>query len=319
MLPGAEGHCGTRRRRRPLPSRPRCSAARAREAIDIGAKVLGMQLGIVNEKAAPLARGAGLEVIMDRCMKIVFARLIGGLGWVGVDAKAIRKRVKIVLVAFLLLGICSNGYAQKETPSLPADPLTDEYYQAFRWFYYDSHHLMFEVIGNDTVALLLEDFSKLSLESQIHVCSVGMDYALFYSTMLGAANKILQGRPLGSLVLMIYAELTGISWDFKRELSEDEIDTIRQRSDLSENDVQLQIGKLKEKVAYCVDNRLVKKSQTDVFTEVYASVPMEFQVRDIYRSQVPLIRWIQEHLPESEEKDELRTMVESMERKYFIF
>ena len=54
-----------------------------------------MQPGIVNEEAAPLACGAGLEVIMDRCMKIVFARLVGSLRWVGVDAKVIMKRVEI--------------------------------------------------------------------------------------------------------------------------------------------------------------------------------------------------------------------------------
>jgi predicted CoA-binding protein len=39
-------------------------------------KLVWMQLGIVNEKAAASARQAGLEVVMDRCMKIEHARLI---------------------------------------------------------------------------------------------------------------------------------------------------------------------------------------------------------------------------------------------------
>ena len=52
----------------------------AREAIDIGAKVLWMQCGIVNEAAAALARGPGLEVIMNRCMKADLAGLFGDLG-----------------------------------------------------------------------------------------------------------------------------------------------------------------------------------------------------------------------------------------------
>jgi len=56
----------------------------AEEAIRIGAKVLWLQIGIIHEGAARRAREAGLEVVMDRCMKIEHARLYGGLGFVGV-------------------------------------------------------------------------------------------------------------------------------------------------------------------------------------------------------------------------------------------
>ncbi len=59
------------------------------EAIEIGAKVVWMQLGIVNEEAAQKARDAGLEVIMDRCMKIEYARIFGGLNTIGVNTKII--------------------------------------------------------------------------------------------------------------------------------------------------------------------------------------------------------------------------------------
>ena len=55
------------------------------DAIEIGAKVIWMQLGVVNEEAAKKAREADLEVVMDRCMKIEFARLFGGLNTIGVD------------------------------------------------------------------------------------------------------------------------------------------------------------------------------------------------------------------------------------------
>jgi predicted CoA-binding protein len=59
------------------------------QAIEIGARVVWMQLGIVNEEAAQKARDAGLEVVMDRCMKIEYARLYGGLNWLGVNTGVI--------------------------------------------------------------------------------------------------------------------------------------------------------------------------------------------------------------------------------------
>jgi uncharacterized protein len=66
-------------------------------AIDMQAKVLWLQLGIINEAAAAKAIQAGLEVVMDRCMKIEYARLFGGLSWMGVNTGIISsKRPRIL-------------------------------------------------------------------------------------------------------------------------------------------------------------------------------------------------------------------------------
>jgi predicted CoA-binding protein len=61
----------------------------AEDAVAIGAKVLWQQLGVTNLEADARARAAGLDSVMDRCVKIEHARLFGGLGWVGVNTKVI--------------------------------------------------------------------------------------------------------------------------------------------------------------------------------------------------------------------------------------
>jgi len=69
----------------------------AEDAIAIGARCLWQQLGVRNLEADARARAAGLDSIMDRCVKIEHARLFGGLNWVGVNTRVISaKRPRVV-------------------------------------------------------------------------------------------------------------------------------------------------------------------------------------------------------------------------------
>lgn len=69
----------------------------AESAVAIKAKVLWMQLGVVNQEAEQIARNGGLDVIMNRCVKIEYARLFGGLGFIGVSTGIISaKRPRVV-------------------------------------------------------------------------------------------------------------------------------------------------------------------------------------------------------------------------------
>jgi len=68
----------------------------ADDAIAMGAKVLWMQLGIVNDEAARRASEAGLDVVMNRCVKIEHARILGGLNWAGVNTRVISSRRPVI-------------------------------------------------------------------------------------------------------------------------------------------------------------------------------------------------------------------------------
>ncbi|MGE0810480.1 MAG: CoA-binding protein [Immundisolibacter sp.] len=64
----------------------------AEQAIAIDAKCLWQQIGVRNLEADALARAAGLDSVMDRCVKIEHARLFGGLHWAGVNTRVISAR-----------------------------------------------------------------------------------------------------------------------------------------------------------------------------------------------------------------------------------
>jgi hypothetical protein len=64
----------------------------ARSAVAIGARCLWQQLGVMNAEADAIARDAGLDSVMDRCVKIEHARLFGGLHWAGVNTRVISAR-----------------------------------------------------------------------------------------------------------------------------------------------------------------------------------------------------------------------------------
>jgi len=64
----------------------------AREAAGIGAGCLWLQYNVISEEGAAIAVAAGLDVVMDRCMKVEHARHMGRMHWLGLNTGRISAR-----------------------------------------------------------------------------------------------------------------------------------------------------------------------------------------------------------------------------------
>jgi len=64
----------------------------AREAVEIGAKTLWMQFGVISPEGAAIAEAGGLNVVMDRCLKVEHARWLGRMHWLGFNTHRVTSR-----------------------------------------------------------------------------------------------------------------------------------------------------------------------------------------------------------------------------------
>jgi len=66
--------------------KPAEAAEVARDAVAAGAKAIWFQYGVINQEAIRIADAAGLDVVVDRCMKVEHARFDGGLTLTGMNS-----------------------------------------------------------------------------------------------------------------------------------------------------------------------------------------------------------------------------------------
>jgi predicted CoA-binding protein len=61
----------------------------AEEAVAIGAKCLWLQFGVISQESADIATAGGLDVVIDKCMKVEHGRFLGRMHWLGFNTERI--------------------------------------------------------------------------------------------------------------------------------------------------------------------------------------------------------------------------------------
>ena len=74
---------------------PGAVPAIAEDAVAIGAGALWLQFGVLSFEGAAIAERAGLDVVMDRCLKIEHARYLGRMHWLGFNTGVITARRRL--------------------------------------------------------------------------------------------------------------------------------------------------------------------------------------------------------------------------------
>ena len=114
-------------------------------------------------------------------------------------------------------------------------------------------------------------------------------------------------------------DLAEVEWTSLDEVSPDDQEKLLQAKDTLTDFLNDTSRNLISKHKYCLDNNfvpdLVSPSQ---LTLHYTSVPVEFRLREFYRSQLAFLDWVLENTPESREKDNLLELIGSIERKYLL-
>ena len=222
---------------------------------------------------------------------------------------------KILLIGLLVFGGFSNAASQTE--------FSDREYEMFRNFYYDSLNTIFELAGRDNINLASESLNNLSEESQGHVCSIFVDYGIFKSMVIDALFKRTFGKEaINSLIRRVIFDLADVEWVPLDEVSVEDQPMLLKAKDSLKSFLDDNLGSLDSIFESCLkkDGMVTIMGMVSPYqlARNYTSVPVEFQLRDLCRSQLAFLDWVLENARDSEEKDNLHELIGSIKRKYLF-
>ncbi|MYK30661.1 MAG: hypothetical protein F4051_02780 [Boseongicola sp. SB0670_bin_30] len=231
-------------------------------------------------------------------------------------------KFRSLLAILLVLAGSLKGVAQTE--------FSEHEYNMYRSFYYDSLNVAIELAGRTEVHMSPEDFGKLPEDSRREICAVVVNYRTF---RLVTTEAFLKKGTFGkegtnSLHIRLAFDLAGVEWVSRDNLNEtspeDQQKTLQASADLTLflKDSSRALG---SKYEICLPWFLAECFEADPefnpptqLTPTYASVPLEFRLREFFQSQLPAVNWLLDNTRKSEERDNLQEFTQSMMRKYLL-
>ena len=121
-------------------------------------------------------------------------------------------------------------------------------------------------------------------------------------------------------------DLADVKWVPLDEVSPEDQPRVLQAKDDLNRFFKDSLDALLSKYAICLPWFLAESLAADpefefnpyTLTSNYASVPLEFRLRELFQSQLPAVNWLLDNTRESEERDSLRELIQSMKRKYLL-
>ncbi len=221
------------------------------------------------------------------------SNLIRQSGEIAIQLPTTAIRGKCLGFAAILLtlgGLTGGGHAS-------AQSITDRQERMFASFYFDSIRSFVEVAGDDLLNMPMEEFQVLPEMIQHSACLMIVDHMTFRSA-LALAFSAAHGRER----MIEFMKRSRLSRESQPFLSED---------------VKSKFDTISDKSRDCLVRRVVSIDRVR-FTDGHVAAQREFQLRALYESQVPFVQWVWRTVPPSEERNDLESVIRTMERKYLL-
>ena len=225
----------------------------------------------------------------------------------------------VILMLAAVLGSPSQAVAETER----GGHFSEDEHRMFRNFIYDSFSPFFEIVGIDTMPGALDEFGQSLQSFPPELCPAVVDFALFRSQLVQSVYKgtDIPKKKQNLLIAHILFELAGVPWGPLSEVKPEDQPAVLEAKD----HVKEYLANAEERLGmvhrHCVENHLRRAGLVSVnrLTTNYAPTPIEFRMRELYESLVPVAAWILKLSRESARQDQLadlESIIDSMEQKY---